>query len=134
MLDDVLRALAALAAGGAAHDLPVDLRGTAFQARVWTALRQVPPGQTRSYQQVAEALGSPAAVRVVASACAANQVALVVPCHRVVRSDDGLGGFRWGLQVKQALLDAERGVLDGPRRTALPAAAPVAPQPVQAAG
>lgn len=134
VLDDVLRALAVLAAGGAARDLPVDLRGTAFQARVWTALGQVPPGQTRSYQQLAEAVGSPAAVRAVASACAANRVALVVPCHRVVRSDGGLGGFRWGLQVKQALLDAERNAPDGLWPSAPSAAVSVAPQPVEAAG
>lgn len=108
VLDDVLRALAVLAGGGGAtYDVPVDLRGTAFQARVWTALRLIPPGQTRSYQQVADAVGAPAAVRAVAGACGTNRVALVVPCHRVVRSDGGLGGFRWGLAVKQALLDAE---------------------------
>lgn len=114
VLDDVLRALAVLAGGGGAtYDLPVDLRGTAFQARVWTALRLIPAGQTRSYRQVAEAVGSPAAIRAVASACATNRVALVVPCHRVLRSDGGLGGFRWGLEVKQALLDAEHAALDG---------------------
>lgn len=107
VLDDVLRALAVLVGGGATDDLPVDLRGTAFQAQVWSALRLIPPGQTRSYRQVAEAVGAPAAVRAVASACATNRVALVVPCHRVVRSDGGLGGFRWSLAVKQALLDAE---------------------------
>lgn len=108
VLDDVLRALAVLAqGGGGTYDLPVDLRGTAFQARVWSALRLIPPGQTRSYRQVAEAVGAPAAVRAVADACAINRVALVVPCHRVVRSNGALGGFRWGLAVKQALLDAE---------------------------
>lgn len=108
VLDDVLRALAVLATGGGpTHDLPVDLQGTAFQARVWSALRLIPPGQTRSYRQVAEAVGAPAAVRAVASACASNRVALVVPCHRVVRSDGALGGYRWGLAVKHALLDAE---------------------------
>jgi len=115
VLDDVLGALAALArggGGGASAGLPVDLRGTAFQARVWSALRQIPPGETRSYQQVAEAVGAPAAVRAVASACARNRLALVVPCHRVVRSDGQLGGFRWGLAVKQSLLDAEHAARD----------------------
>ena len=113
VLDDVLRALAELASGGRTTDeLPVDLRGTAFQARVWEALRLIPPGQTRSYGQVAEAVGAPAAVRAVAGACAANRVALVVPCHRVVRSDGSPGGYRWGLEVKQALLAQERSALD----------------------
>lgn len=111
VLDDVLRALAVLAVlaqgGGATYDLPVDLRGTAFQARVWSALRLIPAGQTRSYGQVAEAVGAPAAVRAVANACATNRLALVVPCHRVVRSNGALAGFRWGLAVKQSLLDAE---------------------------
>lgn len=114
VLDDVLRALSVLAVGGGGtNPLPVDLRGTAFQARVWSALRLIPPGQTRSYRQVAESVGAPSAVRAVAGACAGNRVALVVPCHRVVRSDGGLGGFRWGLAVKHALLDAERAHADG---------------------
>lgn len=108
VLYDVLQALAALAAGApAGHDLPVDLRGTAFQARVWSALRLIPPGESRTYRQVAEQVDAPAAVRAVASACAANRVALVVPCHRVVRSDGGLAGYRWGLAVKQSLLESE---------------------------
>lgn len=108
-LADVAAALAALAAGREpVRDLPLDLRGTAFQARVWDALRRIPAGQTRSYAQVATEIGEPTAVRAVAGACARNRLALVVPCHRVVRSDGALGGYRWGLAVKQSLLAAER--------------------------
>jgi len=108
-LTDVLDAVRALARGSAGPVLPVDVRGTAFQAAVWAALRRIPAGQTRSYAQVAAEVGSPGAVRAVGTACARNPAALVTPCHRVVRSDGGLGGFRWGLEVKRALLDAERG-------------------------
>jgi len=88
-------------------DVPLDLRGTAFQMRVWDELRRIPPGETRTYTQVAAALGQPSATRAVANACGANPVALAVPCHRVVRSDGGLGGYRWGLERKKALLDGE---------------------------
>ena len=77
-------------------DLPLDIRGTAFQARVWRALQKVPPGKTASYTEIAAALGQPKAVRAVAAACAANKLALIVPCHRVVRSDGELAGYRWG--------------------------------------
>lgn len=87
--------------------LPLDIRGTAFQHRVWQALRSIPTGQTRTYKQVAAQLGMPDAVRAVGSACAANRLALLVPCHRVLRSDGGLGGFRWGLDFKQRLLADE---------------------------
>jgi AraC family transcriptional regulator of adaptative response/methylated-DNA-[protein]-cysteine methyltransferase len=108
-LAETAQALRALADGYPAHvDLPVDVSGTAFQARVWAALRRIPPGQTRTYADVAADIGAPTAVRAVAGACAANPVALVVPCHRVVRSDGTLGGYRWGLEVKQHLLEAER--------------------------
>lgn len=89
------------------QDLPADVGGTAFQARVWSALRRIPAGQTRSYSEVAAELGAPSAVRAVARACGANRTALVVPCHRVVRADGGLGGYRWGLEVKRQLLAAE---------------------------
>jgi AraC family transcriptional regulator of adaptative response/methylated-DNA-[protein]-cysteine methyltransferase len=89
-------------------DLPLDPGGTAFQQRVWAALREIPPGETRSYQEVAAAIGQPSAVRAVAHACATNPVALLVPCHRVLRSDGALGGYRWGLERKQALLTQER--------------------------
>ncbi|MBM3739643.1 MAG: bifunctional DNA-binding transcriptional regulator/O6-methylguanine-DNA methyltransferase Ada [Acidobacteria bacterium] len=87
--------------------LPLDIRATAFRIRVWTYLQSIPRGGTRSYSQVAAAIGQPAAVRAVASACAANPVALVIPCHRVIRGDGSLGGYRWGLDRKQALLRAE---------------------------
>jgi AraC family transcriptional regulator, regulatory protein of adaptative response / methylated-DNA-[protein]-cysteine methyltransferase len=89
--------------------LPLDLQATAFQLRVWEELRRIPYGQTRSYAQVAQAIGKPAAVRAVAQACAANPAVLVTPCHRVVRSDGGLGGYRYGLRRKQALLNREKG-------------------------
>ncbi|PWJ53448.1 AraC family transcriptional regulator, regulatory protein of adaptative response / methylated-DNA-[protein]-cysteine methyltransferase [Quadrisphaera granulorum] len=120
VLTDVVAAVAALArgAGGTvdpaapdqASPLPLDVRGTAFQAAVWAALRRIPAGQTRSYAEVAAELGRPTAVRAVARACATNPAALVTPCHRVVRSDGGLGGFRWGLEVKRALLAAEQAI------------------------
>lgn len=89
-------------------DLPLDVRGTAFQQRVWQALRQIPAGQTASYAQVAEAIGSPRSVRAVAGACAANTLAIAIPCHRVVRSDGGISGYRWGVARKRELLLRER--------------------------
>jgi len=108
-LADVARVLAgAVRGGGDATALPLDVEGTAFQIRVWEALRRIPLGQTRTYSQVASEIGAPAAVRAVASACAANHVALAVPCHRVVRQDGSLGGYRWGIELKESLLRAER--------------------------
>ena len=89
-------------------DLPLDIRGTAFQARVWRALQKVPPGKTATYTEIAKALGQPKAVRAVAAACAANKLALLVPCHRIVREDGDLAGYRWGVERKRALLAAER--------------------------
>ncbi len=89
-------------------DLPLDIQGTAFQARVWRALQKIPLGKTASYTEIAAALGQPKAVRAVAQACAANKLALLVPCHRVIRSDGELGGYRWGLDRKRALLARER--------------------------
>jgi len=89
-------------------DLPLDVRGTAFQQRVWEALRAVPAGVTVSYTELAQRIGSPAAVRAVAGACAANPVAVAIPCHRVVRSDGGLSGYRWGIERKRALIDREK--------------------------
>ncbi|WP_095153890.1 bifunctional DNA-binding transcriptional regulator/O6-methylguanine-DNA methyltransferase Ada [Pseudomonas sp. Irchel 3E13] len=89
-------------------DLPLDLRGTAFQERVWQALRDIPVGSTASYAEIAERIGSPKAVRAVAKACAANSIAVAVPCHRVVRSDGNLSGYRWGVARKQQLLERER--------------------------
>jgi AraC family transcriptional regulator of adaptative response/methylated-DNA-[protein]-cysteine methyltransferase len=88
-------------------DLPLDVQGTAFQARVWEVLRKIPYGETRSYTDVARAIGSPSAVRAVARACATNPAALVIPCHRVVRQDGDLGGYRWGIERKAELLARE---------------------------
>jgi AraC family transcriptional regulator of adaptative response/methylated-DNA-[protein]-cysteine methyltransferase len=89
-------------------DLPLDVRATAFQWRVWQELRAIPYGSTRSYAEIARSLGQPTAARAVARACATNPVSIVIPCHRVVREDGGLGGYRWGLERKQALLDQEK--------------------------
>ena len=89
-------------------DLPLDIRGTAFQARVWRALQKIPPGRTATYSDIAAALGQPRAVRAVAQACASNKLAVVVPCHRVVRRDGDLAGYRWGVERKRALLAKER--------------------------
>jgi AraC family transcriptional regulator of adaptative response/methylated-DNA-[protein]-cysteine methyltransferase len=89
------------------HDLPLDVRGTAFQQRVWQALLEIPAGETASYAQVAERIGKPSAVRAVAQACAANALAVAIPCHRVVRNDGALSGYRWGVERKRALLDRE---------------------------
>jgi AraC family transcriptional regulator of adaptative response/methylated-DNA-[protein]-cysteine methyltransferase len=93
---------------GLADDLPMDVRGTAFQQAVWNALRTIPPGETRSYAQIAAAIGRPGAVRAAGSACGDNQLAILIPCHRVVRSDGGLGGYAYGLERKKALLKKER--------------------------
>ena len=89
-------------------DLPLDLQATAFQGRVWEELRRIPFGNTRSYQEIANAIGKPKAVRAVARACASNHVALIIPCHRVIREDKNLGGYRWGLQRKRKLLESEQ--------------------------
>jgi len=88
-------------------DLPLDIRGTAFQHRVWKALREIPPGSTASYADIARRIGAPKAVRAVAGACAANPVAVIIPCHRVVRTGGALSGYRWGIERKRALLDRE---------------------------
>ena len=88
-------------------DLPLDVQATAFQRRVWQELQQIPYGETRTYQQVAQAIGKPTATRAVARACATNPVSVIVPCHRVVRRDGNLAGYRWGLERKQALLERE---------------------------
>jgi AraC family transcriptional regulator, regulatory protein of adaptative response / methylated-DNA-[protein]-cysteine methyltransferase len=87
--------------------LPLDVRGTVFQERVWQALREIPPGETASYAQVAERLGSPKAVRAVAQACGANHIAVAIPCHRVVRRDGDISGYRWGVERKRELLRRE---------------------------
>jgi AraC family transcriptional regulator of adaptative response/methylated-DNA-[protein]-cysteine methyltransferase len=88
-------------------DLPLDVRGTAFQQRVWQALREIPAGSTTSYTELAARIGAPTAVRAVAHACASNAIAVAIPCHRVVRSDGGLSGYRWGVERKRALLARE---------------------------
>jgi AraC family transcriptional regulator of adaptative response/methylated-DNA-[protein]-cysteine methyltransferase len=99
----------AIAAGERAPGaVPVDIRGTAFQWKVWRALTAIPGGRTRTYTELAKAIGKPSAVRAVARACATNPVSLVIPCHRVVGSDGTLRGYRWGVEVKRALLAAER--------------------------
>ena len=90
-----------------ALDLPLDIQGTAFQAQVWRALQKIPVGKTATYTEIAAALGRPKAVRAVARACAENKLALLVPCHRVIRRDGELGGYRWGLERKRALLARE---------------------------
>jgi AraC family transcriptional regulator of adaptative response/methylated-DNA-[protein]-cysteine methyltransferase len=89
-------------------DLPLDVRGTAFQQRVWQALRQVPAGRTVSYAELAERIGAPSSVRAVAQACGANPLAVAIPCHRVVRRDGALSGYRWGVERKRALLEREQ--------------------------
>jgi AraC family transcriptional regulator of adaptative response/methylated-DNA-[protein]-cysteine methyltransferase len=88
-------------------DLPLDIQGTLFQQRVWQALQQIPAGETRSYTEIATAIGSPKSVRAVAGACAANAIAVIIPCHRVVRQDGNLSGYRWGIERKEALLKKE---------------------------
>jgi AraC family transcriptional regulator, regulatory protein of adaptative response / methylated-DNA-[protein]-cysteine methyltransferase len=94
-------------APGAGIDLPLDVRGTAFQQRVWQALRQIPAGSTASYSDIAERIGSPGAARAVAKACASNTLAVAIPCHRVVRNDGALSGYRWGVERKRELLERE---------------------------
>lgn len=89
-------------------ELPLDIRGTAFQQQVWDALRRIPAGRTMSYAEIAAAIGRPSAVRAVAQACASNALAVAIPCHRVVRSDGNLSGYRWGVERKRALLSRER--------------------------
>jgi len=88
--------------------VPLDIRGTVFQRRVWDALRRIPRGETRSYADIARSIGAPRAVRAVGSACGANPVALIVPCHRAVRADGALGGYAWGLARKKQLLEIEK--------------------------
>ena len=104
--------VAILDGGRARPDIPLDVRASAFQWKVWRELQKIPPGETRSYSEIANAIGSPKAVRAVASACANNRVAVVVPCHRAVRLDGGLGGYRWGLERKKRLLEKERAIRD----------------------
>src|SRR5690606_40886551 len=87
--------------------LPLDVRGTAFQERVWQVLRELPPGTTASYAEIAQRIGAPKAVRAVAQACGANSIAVAIPCHRVVRRDGDISGYRWGVERKRRLLQRE---------------------------
>lgn len=103
----VREVIAAINARDAPLSLPLDIRGTAFQQQVWQALRAIPCGETMSYQQLASAIGKPKAVRAVASACGANKLAIVIPCHRVIRGDGALSGYRWGIARKALLLQRE---------------------------
>lgn len=91
-------------------DLPLDIKGTVFQEKVWIALRKIPAGKTMTYSELAEAIGKPKAVRAVASACAANKIAVAIPCHRIIRTDGSLSGYRWGIERKEALLHREKSV------------------------
>jgi AraC family transcriptional regulator of adaptative response/methylated-DNA-[protein]-cysteine methyltransferase len=100
--------LASLRGENTIIDLPLDIRATAFQKKVWETLRRIPRGETRSYSQIAREIGDPTAVRAVARACATNPVAIAVPCHRVVRSDGELAGYRWGVERKKRLLESEQ--------------------------
>ncbi|MCY1281073.1 Bifunctional transcriptional activator/DNA repair enzyme Ada [compost metagenome] len=103
----VARVVGLIEAPALGLELPLDVRGTAFQQRVWQALREIPPGSTASYAEIAARIGQPKAVRAVAQACAANHLAVAIPCHRVVRSDGALSGYRWGVARKRALLERE---------------------------
>lgn len=103
----VARVVGFIEAPGIGLDLPLDVQGTAFQQRVWQALREIPPGETASYAEVAERIGAPKAVRAVAQACAANAIAVAIPCHRVVRRDGDISGYRWGVERKRELLRRE---------------------------
>jgi len=95
--------------GGSPHaDLPLDIRATAFQWQVWRQLQAIPFGETRTYREVAAAIGKPSAIRAVARACATNPVALLIPCHRVIRTDGSMGGYRWGIPRKEKLLAQEQ--------------------------
>lgn len=103
----VARVVGLVEAPGIGLELPLDVRGTAFQQRVWQALRRIPPGATATYTEIARQIGAPKAVRAVAQACGANTLAVAIPCHRVVRSDGGLAGYRWGVERKRTLLERE---------------------------
>jgi AraC family transcriptional regulator of adaptative response/methylated-DNA-[protein]-cysteine methyltransferase len=105
----VARVVGFVEAPGVGLDLPLDVRGTAFQQRVWQALREIPAGRTASYSDIATRIGAPKAVRAVAQACSANTLAVAIPCHRVVRQDGDVSGYRWGVQRKRTLLEREAG-------------------------
>ena len=103
----ITQILAFLEAPEKGLNLPIDIQGTAFQRRVWTALQSIHPGTTTSYKEIASKIGNPKATRAVANACAANKIAVAIPCHRVVRSDGGIGGYRWGIKRKKIILERE---------------------------
>jgi AraC family transcriptional regulator of adaptative response/methylated-DNA-[protein]-cysteine methyltransferase len=103
----IAQVIGSIEAPGIGLDLPLDIRGTAFQQRVWSALREIPAGTTVTYADIARAIDAPRSVRAVAAACAANALAVAIPCHRVVKSDGSLSGYRWGIERKRALLDRE---------------------------
>ena len=105
-----------LAGGNRYLALPLDIRATAFQRKVWNILRTIPYGETRSYSDIAVAAGAPSSVRAVARAIATNPVALVVPCHRAVRKNGALAGYRWGIERKRALLAQESGAAQAPKK------------------
>ena len=107
--DTVAKVIGLVEAPALGLDLPLDVRGTVFQQRVWEALRRIPSGETVSYAELAERIGLASGARAVAGACAANPVAVAIPCHRVVRIDGALSGYRWGVERKRALLDRESG-------------------------
>jgi AraC family transcriptional regulator of adaptative response/methylated-DNA-[protein]-cysteine methyltransferase len=107
-VDAVLSRVEQPAKQSATEQIPLDIRGTAFQERVWQELRKIPPGQTRTYSELAAASGNPAAVRAAAHACANNPVAVVIPCHRIIRTTGELAGYRWGIERKEELLRRER--------------------------
>lgn len=104
----VAKVVGLVEAPGRGIDLPLDIQGTAFQQRVWRALRDVRPGDTASYADIAQAIGAPKAVRAVAQACGANKIAVAIPCHRIVRNDGAISGYRWGVERKRALLKREK--------------------------
>jgi AraC family transcriptional regulator of adaptative response/methylated-DNA-[protein]-cysteine methyltransferase len=110
----VARVVGFIEAPGQGFDLPLDIRGTAFQHRVWRALQDIPAGRTVSYAEIARRIGSPKAVRAVAGACAANNIAVVIPCHRVVRRDGSLSGYAWGVERKRALIAKEAAIASRP--------------------
>jgi AraC family transcriptional regulator of adaptative response/methylated-DNA-[protein]-cysteine methyltransferase len=103
----VARVVGLIESPGIGLDLPLDIRGTAFQQRVWKALQQIPPGSTATYSDIAKKIGMPKAVRAVAQACGSNAIAVAIPCHRVIRSDGGMSGYRWGVERKRTLLERE---------------------------
>lgn len=111
----VKRIVAGLDGGRALDRIPIDVQASTFRWRVWHELQRIPSGETRTYSEIAEAIGAPAAARAVANACAKNPVSVVIPCHRVVRRSGELGGYRWGLERKRSLLDKERSTRDGKR-------------------